>query len=281
MVTERIDRTNDAVFKAVFAKHPQITLSLINSFFEFQGTEQIADIEFIDREIDGVLPDDKESRLDILGRTSTGLKVNIEVQVNALQSMGERSLFYWARNYIDLKKGDEYDKLTRTVAINILAFDLFDRKQYPDMHSCFGVYDPKTGCQLTSQLEIHFLELKKFQPNTRKELSRMEKWAAYFSPSTSEEEMDAIVKSDADIRAAVEVEKMFTQDEVARRAYEKAEKFRRDQAARVRYVEETTKQNMILSLLNSKVSLDAISKASGWTIDAIRQFAEKNHIQLA
>ena len=74
---------------------------------------------------------------------------------------------------------------------------------------------------------------------------------------------------------------MFTQDEVARRAYEKAEKFRRDQAARVRYVEETTKQNMILSLLNSKVSLDAISKASGWTIDAIRQFAEKNHIQLA
>lgn len=94
MVTERIDRTNDAVFKAVFAKHPQITLSLINSFFEFQGTEQIADIEFIDREIDGVLPDDKESRLDILGRTSTGVKVNIEVQVNALQSMGERSLFY-------------------------------------------------------------------------------------------------------------------------------------------------------------------------------------------
>ena len=92
MVTERIDRTNDAVFKAVFAKHPQITLSLINSFFEFQGTEQIADIEFIDREIDGVLPDDKESRLDILGRTSTGVKVNIEVQVNALQSMGERSL---------------------------------------------------------------------------------------------------------------------------------------------------------------------------------------------
>ena len=90
MVTERIDRTNDAVFKAVFAKHPQITLSLINSFFEFQGTEQIADIEVIDREIDGVLPDDKESRLDILGRTSTGVKVNIEVQVNALQSMGER-----------------------------------------------------------------------------------------------------------------------------------------------------------------------------------------------
>ena len=188
-----------------------------------------------DREIDGILPDDKESRLDILGRTSEGVKVNIEVQVNPLLAMGERSLFYWARNYIDLKKGEEYDKLTRTVAINILAFDLFDREKYPDMHSCFGVYDQKTGCQLTTQLKIHCLELRTFRADSVKLMNRMEKWAAYFSPKTTDEEMSAIIESDANIRAAVEVEKMFTQDEIARRAYEKAEKFRRDQAAQLHY----------------------------------------------
>ena len=60
-MSDRIDRTNDAVFKAVFAKHPNVTLSLANAFFEFQGTEQITDIEFVDREIDGDLPDQKES----------------------------------------------------------------------------------------------------------------------------------------------------------------------------------------------------------------------------
>ena len=47
--------------------------------------------------------------------------------------------------------------------------------------------------------------------------------------------MSTIIESDANIRAAVEVEKMFTQDEIARRAYEKAEKFRRDQAAQLHY----------------------------------------------
>ena len=260
MVSERIDRTNDAVFKAVFAKHPDITLSLINSFFEFQGTEQIADLEFIDREIDGILPDDKESRLDILGRTSEGVKVNIEVQVNPLLAMGERSLFYWARNYIDLKKGDEYDKLTRTVAINILAFDLFDRKKYPDMHSCFGVYDQKTGCQLTPQLEIHFLELKKFKADSVKLMNRIEKWAAYFSPGTTDEEMTAIIESDANIRAAVEVEKMFTQDEVARRAYEKAEKFRRDQAAQLHYARS---QGIAQGIAQGKAQGIAQGKAQG------------------
>ena len=44
MAAFRINRTNDAVFKAVFAKHPEITLALINAFFDFQGTELIVDI---------------------------------------------------------------------------------------------------------------------------------------------------------------------------------------------------------------------------------------------
>ena len=78
MAAFRINRTNDAVFKAVFAKHPQITISLINAFFEFQGTELITNIEFIDREMDADEYEGKESRLDILGRTSSGTKVNID-----------------------------------------------------------------------------------------------------------------------------------------------------------------------------------------------------------
>ena len=177
----------------------------------------------------------KESRLDILGRTASGTKVNIEMQVNALAAMGERSVFYWARNYADLKRGEEYDQLNRTVAINILGFNLFDGSKYPNMHSCFGIYDVKTGCQLTDKLEIHFLELLKFKSKNVKEMNRMEKWAAYFSPSTPDEELAEIAASEAAIQEAMEVEDVFTKDEVAKRAYEKAEKFRRDQAAQLSY----------------------------------------------
>ena len=210
MAAFRINRTNDAVFKAVFAKHPEITLALINAFFEFQGTELLTDIEFIDRELDADEYEGKESRLDILGQTASGVKVNIEMQVNSLTSMGERSLYYWAKNYADLKRGEEYDQLKRTVAINILGFNLFDVKDYPNMHSCFGVYDIKTQCQLTNKLEIHFLELLKFKGKSVKDMNRMEKWAAYFSPSTPDEELEEIAESEAAIRDAMEVEDMFT-----------------------------------------------------------------------
>ena len=235
MAAFRINRTNDAVFKAIFAKYPKITLALINAFLEFQGTEQLVDIEFIDREIDSDEYDGKESRLDILGITASGVKVNIEMQVNSLAAMGERSLFYWARNYADLKRGEEYDQLKRTIAINILGFNLFNEKNYPDMHSCFGIYDIKTQCQLTDKLEIHFLELPKFKSKSVKDMNRMEKWAAYFSPATSDEELEEIAAGEEAIKEAMEVEDVFTKDEVARRSYEKAEKFRRDQAAQLSY----------------------------------------------
>ncbi|SEH22305.1 Rpn family recombination-promoting nuclease/putative transposase [Selenomonas sp. KH1T6] len=248
MAAFRINRTNDAVFKAVFAKHPEITLALINAFFEFQGTELLTDIEFIDRELDADEYEGKESRLDILGQTASGVKVNIEMQVNSLTSMGERSLYYWAKNYADLKRGEEYDQLKRTVAINILGFNLFDVKAYPDMHSCFGVYDIKTKCQLTDKLEIHFLELLKFKGKSVKDMNRMEKWAAYFSPSTPDEELKEIAESEAAIRDAMEVEDMFTKDEVAKRAYDKAEKFRRDQAAQIKYVKEEGIKAMVITL---------------------------------
>ena len=260
MAAFRINRTNDAVFKAVFAKHPEITLALINAFFEFQGTELLTDIEFIDRELDADEYEGKESRLDILGQTASGVKVNIEMQVNPLTSMGERSLYYWAKNYADLKRGEEYDQLKRTVAINILGFNLFDVKDYPNMHSCFGVYDIKTQCQLTNKLEIHFLELLKFKGKSVKDMNRMEKWAAYFSPSTPDEELKEIAESEAAIRDAMEVEDMFTKDEVAKRAYDKAEKFRRDQAAQLEYArqDERLKERLkaVAMLKKLKISKD-------------------------
>ena len=261
MAAFRINRTNDAVFKAIFAKHPKITLALINAFLEFQGTEQLVDIEFVDREIDSDEYDGKESRLDILGRTASGTKVNIEMQVNSLAAMGERSLFYWARNYAELKRGEEYDQLKRTIAINILGFNLFSEKQYQNMHSCFGIYDIKTQCQLTDKMEIHFLELPKFKSKSVKDMNRMEKWAAYFSPATSDEELEEIAAGEEAIKEAMEVEDVFTKDEVAKRSYEKAEKFRRDQAAQLNFARQESRNEerakAVAMLKRMKLSKDA------------------------
>ena len=51
---ENLNRMNDAFAKFIFAREErkELTLALINSFFEFEGTAEIVDFKFKDREQD-------------------------------------------------------------------------------------------------------------------------------------------------------------------------------------------------------------------------------------
>ena len=240
----KINRTNDAVFKNIFAnkKYKNITLSFVNAVLEFEGTAQLKDITFLDREINGEYDTEKDSRLDLLGECSDGTKVNVEVQVASIAAMGKRSLFYWCRIYNDLQEGQDYTELKRTVAINLLEFNIFDNKQYPSYHSCFGIYDIKTGNHLTNDLEMHFIELPKWKQSIiddeqkvdkdkLKALNRLEKWICYFSKRTSEKELEAIAMTEPAIQQALDAESIFMQDKTKWWEYEKAEKARRDKIA--------------------------------------------------
>ena len=84
----------------------------------------------------------------------------------------------------------------------------------------------------------------------------MEKWAAYFSPGTTDEELEEIAAGEEAIREAMEVEDVFTKDEVAKRSYEKAEKFRRDQAAQLKYAEKKGEEKGILGTIAVLKSLN-------------------------
>ena len=288
-----LNRTNDAVFKTIFAnkQHKDITLSLINAVFEFQGTQQIKDITFLDRELDAEQQDGKESRLDLLGQAMDGTKVNVELQVAPMAEMGKRSLYYWSRLYNDLARGAAYTELSRTVAINILEFSLFVEKKYPSYHSCFGLYDIQTGNQLTEDMEIHFLELPKWKLKNIKEMNRLEKWLSYFSKRTSIRELEEIAMSDPMIQRALDAEVVFTKSQLKRRAYEKAEKARRDYIAHIEYARdegrvegkiegkiEGTKEaklNMSEEMLKANLPMELIERVTKLSPEVLRGLAKQ------
>ena len=282
-----LNRMNDALFKNIFAQNSDITLSLINSVFEFQGSALILDIEFIDRNLDAEEDDGKESRLDLLGRSSDGTVVNLEIQVAKQGYMGRRSLYYWSRLYNELKSGEEYTELKRTVAINILDFNLFDRKKYPSYHSCFGVYDINTGNQLTSDCELHFLELPKWNLKTVKETNRLERWLSYFSKKTAVKELEEIAMLEPAIKKAFDAEKIFTQDEINRRRYELREKSQRDRIAQINYavnqavIEEREKyvqeeENRVVKWIKKGKSFDDIMDFTSLTPERVQQLFDEN-----
>ena len=218
-----------------------ITLSLINAVFALEGTPPLVDFTFRDREISPDNIERKESQLDILGSSSDGTVVNVEVQVDRLNSMGKRSLYYWSRLYNQLRRGKPYGELPRTVCINLLAFTLFtDAELSSDWHNCFAVVNRKRPeHHLTEDLEIHFLELPKWERLPRRhtsEYSAIEKWLAYFSRSTTPEQMEELAMSEAIIRDALQAEQYFMMDPNLVTAYDQTEKARLDRIAREEYL---------------------------------------------
>ena len=283
-----LNRMNDALFKSIFAKNSDITLSLINSVFEFQGTTSISSIELIDRNLDAEEEDGKESRLDLLGRSPDGTLINLEIQVAKQEYMGRRSLYYWSRLYNSgLKSGEEYTELKRTIAINILDFNLFDKKTYPNYHSCFGVYDIKTGNHLTSDCEIHFLELPKWHLKSVKETNRLERWLSYFSKHTTIKELEEIAMAEPAIQKAFQAESIFTQDEINRRKYELREKYQRDRIAQINYAvkqalnEEREKnaqeeENRVIRWIKKGKSFDDIMDFTSLPQERVQQLFNEN-----
>ena len=218
---------NDYLFKFVFGREERkrITLSFLNAVLGREGEDELTDIAFADREFDPRFSEEKLSRLDIYGVVSDGSKINIEVQLVNYQNMEKRTLYYWAQMYQSLRKGEDYENLTRSITINLLNFRLLPQE---NAHNMYGLYDIASGHRLTEDLEIHFLEIPKFHVKSVKEMKRLEKWLAYFSNKLDERETEELAMSEAAISEAIRAEQVFMQSDVERWQYEQREKALRD-----------------------------------------------------
>lgn len=233
------NRMNDALAKFIFAneQHKDSTLALINSVFEFEGTKEIVDLEFKDRELDPDRERGKGVVLDVTGISSDGTLVSVEIQIQNLDGMERRVLYYWSLLYgRRLQKGEYYNNLNRTVIICILAYSQFDETVWPHYHSSFAVLNTKAlRHRLTDDLEIHFVELPKWHKGDIDRMSRLERWLAYLSPKTTEEERGRLAMAEPAIKTALEAEEVFFSNPNYITAYEQHEKYLRDEQARKMY----------------------------------------------
>ena len=280
---EDLNRMNDVFAKYIFAneERKKLTLGLINSFFDFEGTAEIIDLAFKDREIDPDREEGKGAVLDVLGECSDGTLVNVEIQLEQFEEMGRRSLYYWAKLYQRrLLKGEDYETLFRTVTINILDYALFPDAEWKDYHSCFSVLNTKDlHHALTKDLEIHFVELPKWHYKKGAKMKRLERWLAYLSSKTTLEEREALAMVDEDIRTAMEAEKEFVQDYEYMSAYDRREKYLRDQRAHEKFVRNEgvaegkaeAKKELIIAWRNKGKPDSEIAELLDMGVDEVRQ----------
>ena len=147
----------DFVFKRIFGneKHPNVLISFLNAVLN--PIDPIQSVELKDTTIEKSHLEDKYSRLDVKAITNKGEHINIEIQLKDEYNMIKRSLYYWSKLYEgQLENGENYQKLSRTICINLLDFNLLNHSKF---HSVYRLKDCETHEELTDVMALKRLKV--------------------------------------------------------------------------------------------------------------------------
>ena len=227
----------DFVFKKIFGseKHPGVLISFLNAVLKPKNN--ITDVEIKNTDIDKSYIEDKFSRLDVKAVTSKNEIINIEIQLKNEYNMIQRSLYYWSKLYEEqLEEGDRYDKLCRTVCINILDFKYLKNDRF---HNGYRLKEIETNEELTDLEEIHFIEIPKLKKiNSENDIVDVLEGLVEFLRDPESEVVRKLEMTNKEIREAKDELYRLSMDEKERALYFIREKSIRDEISALANAEE-------------------------------------------
>lgn len=270
---EKIRITDDYVFKTIFGKkgNEDILKNLLISILEIPIKEiEILHDEHLDRDIES----NKEGILDIRATLNNNIIVNIEMQVRNEHNMIDRSLYYWSSLYSrGLKKRQDYTNNSKTIAINILDYNIFKDGPYHEKCMITRRYNNEI---LTDDLEMHFIQIPKCEKQEIK--TAIDFWIRFIS-NMNDEEVEKMKgeMSEETIEAIIKAEEEYQRimaDPRAQRLIERMEMARYDRAAEKYYAEkigreEGMKQGMKQGKKDERIEIAKKMKNKGIDIDSI------------
>ncbi|MFW6248534.1 MAG: Rpn family recombination-promoting nuclease/putative transposase [Bacteroidota bacterium] len=155
-----MDPKIDYVFKLLFGneKDTSFLISFLNAALELEGEKAIKFVLIMSPNNDKEKEEDKYSIMDVKAKTNDETIINIEIQLKDEHNMRYRTVYYLSKMIAKrLKEGDKYKSINKTVAINILNFDLLDSGTR--FHNRYRFTEIDTKKELTDIAEIQFMEL--------------------------------------------------------------------------------------------------------------------------
>ena len=276
-----LDPKVDFVFKNIFGSqnHPEILISFLNAVLK--PKKPIVSVEIKNSDLEKEYIEDKFSRLDVKALTSNKEIINIEIQLKNEYNMIQRSLYYWSKLYEEqLSEGDRYDKLSRTVCINILDFKYLKNDRF---HNGYRLKEIETNEELTDLQEIHFIEipkLKRFE-STEEIVDLLEGWVEFLRDPESEV-IRKLEMSNKEIREAKDELYRLSRNSKERELYYLREKSLRDEIsalanAKEKGLKEGLKQGLFEGKLESARSFldilddDTIATKLNIDVDIIKK----------
>ena len=284
----------DFVFKKIFGSEDSksVLISFLNA--TLKPKEEIVSVDLKNTDIEKEYVKDKFSRLDVKATTNKNETINIEIQLKDEHNMIQRTLYYWSKLYEEqIGEGDFYNKLNRTVCINILNFKYLKNDRF---HNVYRLKEIETDEELTDIEEIHFIEIPKLREiNLKEEKDMLKVWIEFLRDPESEV-IRSVEMNNEEIRRAKDKLYKLSQDEKERELYFIREKSIKDEAsalynAEQKGIEKGIEQGMkegleqgekkakidtIKKLNLMGLSIEQIAQGVSLTIDEVKQILENN-----
>jgi predicted transposase/invertase (TIGR01784 family) len=226
---------------------------------------------------------DKGTILDIKAKDNQDQWYNIEMQMTDQVCYSQRALYYWSRLYSQqLKKGEDFSKLTKTISIHVLNFNHFDELDY---HNVYHILNAKTYRRCFEHLELHFIELKKFNKDLSRLITALDRWAVFLNKAEQWERnfVPRELSDDPAIIRAAQALDTLSLDEDEQEVYEAKLKWLRDQSGTIEKArsdsfaqgEAMRGRKVALWMLSKEIfSIEEIAEASGFSVDEIKKLQE-------
>ncbi|MCU7666813.1 Rpn family recombination-promoting nuclease/putative transposase [Bacillus thuringiensis] len=289
-----MDLKNDYAFKKIFGneKNKEFLVRFLNDLLK----TDIQDIVILNPEIQPEFYAGKKVLLDVRAKTEDDRKINIEIQVNDLFDMVNRSLFYLSKGFQeDFKKGEGYVSLKKNIVINILDYNLKENKENDNFHTSFHWYEDSQKYMLTDVMEVHFVELRKWSKKVEEksllnlfETDKINIWMAMFNLFKGKKldkeiynALEEVSGGDAFMKNMMSEWEKVSQDEKTWVEYSAREKALNDEAAIIAEQEERNKRaikqretEIALEMIDAGLNDDMIIRTTKLTKEKIQSLRE-------
>lgn len=181
----------DFAFRKIYGKpgNEICLISLLNAVLRF--VDPVVSVEYLNPFGIKDFETDKLVCVDVKATDQRGRVFIVEIQIVVQSSFAKRAVFYACEAYTDqLRAGQGYGDLKATYSICLLMRNLWDDEQ---LHHQFRLVDRESGRVLEESIEIHTVELAKYNGNAGdvRNASVLEQWA-YWIKNSSEHTVEEL-----------------------------------------------------------------------------------------
>jgi predicted transposase/invertase (TIGR01784 family) len=214
-----------------------VLVSLLNAVVE--PAPPVTGVRIVVPHTDKASAEEKTGIGDVKAVDQGNRQFHLEMQWQTPWFFPKRVLYYWGKFHPQQLREGEHDMTLRpTISICFTNQMLFP--DVPDHHLVFRLREEKSGVVFNDDLEVHLLELPKFAKTVERLTTALDRWLYFlrFGADLDPDNLPATLDV-LEIRKALEVLTMFSQDEVEREKYELRLMYQRDQASLVQNARET------------------------------------------